>query len=305
MGSPFTSIARAAIPSLAPLFDMAEGFFPQDTPFPMQESGAQGPGAMAQGAIPSGGVPGVIYNVFSTAGFTPNAIYGVLGNAQQESGFNPYAFNAKEGAGGIFQWRFDRLTNGQAHAAQLGLPWADPRAQALWAVEEINRNPSLKARLNAARTPEEAATIFDREFEKSAGLHTSTRQKFARQWAGGTPVPYGIPQEMADNPSGLMPSQLPNAGIDSTVMGQLQATIDRIQGKEPQQESQKPQRRKFGTGIGMSEAQGEVMTAQGDAPGDTFDAALGQSLVDRARTRSRQRRMGERSLPRIQIPGKS
>jgi hypothetical protein len=303
MATPFSSIARTAFPSMAPLLDVVDRFQSPETPFPTQPSMEQGAGQVAQGAIPTG-TPGVLYNVFSSAGFTPTAIYGILGNVQQESGFNPGAYNAGEGAGGLFQHRFDRLTGGQAFAQGLGLQWNDPRAQALWAVEEINRNPALKAKLNMAKTPEEAATIFDREFERSAGLHTAQRQKFARAWAGGTPMPYSIPNEMSQHPEGLLPQQTDL--IDPSVRAGLEATIARIQGTDnPQSPAGRQPGRFRGSGIGTSAGQAQPVEAQGSAPGDTFDPALGGGLIARSQQRRVQRKGKQTSMPRVQIPGRT
>lgn len=301
--NPFTSLARAALPSFAPILDTVTRFNAPETPYPTAPAPQTG-----AGAIPQTGVPATLFSVFSSAGFTPTAIYGILGNVQQESGFNPQAWNAREGASGLFQHRLERLTQGQAYTQQKGLNWNDPtgRAQALWAVEEINRNPALKAKLNAAQTPEEAATIFDREFERSTGMHTAARQQFARKWAGGTPAPYSIPQEMAQHPEGLLPTTGSHQGgiIDQQTMDRVNAMVAQIQGSQPDPQT-KRRRKAMISQYTTAQVAPRRSIPNAGAPGDTFDPALGDSLIARARSRGQQRRTGDRSLPRVQIPGRN
>ena len=62
-----------------------------------------------------------IYSGLIARGFSAPQAYALMGNMQQESNFNPSAFNEKEGALGLLQWRQDRRANLQSFAA-----WASP-----------------------------------------------------------------------------------------------------------------------------------------------------------------------------------
>ena len=90
-------------------------------------------------------------------GLSPIAAAGILGNIQKESNFDPSAFNAKEGAEGLGQWRFDRRDAMRAHVAASSLPPA--LAQLDFMVKEMG---PLRDRLNKAPTPEDAARENDR-----------------------------------------------------------------------------------------------------------------------------------------------
>lgn len=93
-------------------------------------------------------------------GYSPLAIALSLGNAQQESQFNPTAVGDSGTAFGGFQWRGDRQTNLRRTAAELGVDPSDPKAQsAHWFNELDGKYGSEKPygdALKAARTPEEA-----------------------------------------------------------------------------------------------------------------------------------------------------
>lgn len=61
-----------------------------------------------------------VYNGLIARGFSAPQAYALMGNMQQESNFNPSAFNEKEGALGLLQWRQDRRANLQSFAASQG-----------------------------------------------------------------------------------------------------------------------------------------------------------------------------------------
>ncbi len=67
------------------------------------------------------GNPGqYVYDGFIKRGFRPYQAAALAGNWQQESGFNPDAFNPDEGAYGAMQWRLDRKTGLEDFAKQQG-----------------------------------------------------------------------------------------------------------------------------------------------------------------------------------------
>lgn len=61
-----------------------------------------------------------VYSGLIARGFSAPQAYALMGNMQQESNFNPSAFNEKEGAFGLLQWRQDRRANLQSFAASQG-----------------------------------------------------------------------------------------------------------------------------------------------------------------------------------------
>ena len=70
-----------------------------------------------------------VYSGLIARGFSAPQAYALMGNMQQESNFNPSAFNEKEGALGLLQWRQDRRANLQSFAASQGKPANDLNTQ--------------------------------------------------------------------------------------------------------------------------------------------------------------------------------
>jgi hypothetical protein len=162
---------------------------PEPSPSPAMP-GTASPNGGSSRNIP--GVAGIVFNEFVKAGLPENAAYGVLGNGQAESGFNPRALNQGEGAEGIFQHRADRRDAMHSFAAGSGGDVYDPAMQARFAAYEMKtKYPEVWAALQREDiTPEEAATIIDRGYEKSDGRSTAQRQRYARAFAGGDFTPY-------------------------------------------------------------------------------------------------------------------
>lgn len=102
--------------------------------------------------------------LLTARGFSPIAVAGVLGNIERESGFDPHATNEREGAIGLAQWRGDRALAMQRHVRDSDLPPA--AAQLDFLSREVDTIGGLRARLNGAKTPEDAAYIFARDFER-------------------------------------------------------------------------------------------------------------------------------------------
>jgi hypothetical protein len=131
-------------------------------------------------------------------GLNPIATAGVLGNLQVESGFNPAAYNANEGAIGLAQWEGGRRTDGlDGLARQRGTSETDLDTQLAWLVHELNGMPGFIAQLNGQSTPEAAAALVDEDFERSAGTSRGQRQANARAALAvaqnpGAPAPSGV-----------------------------------------------------------------------------------------------------------------
>lgn len=109
-------------------------------------------------------------------GFSPAQAAGILGNMQVESGFNTAAFNLNEGAIGLCQWEGFRRDQLEQFAAAHGKPVTDWQVQVDYMMRELQGGESnAYAHLKAAQTPEAAASVFDRYYERSS--HESIDQR--------------------------------------------------------------------------------------------------------------------------------
>lgn len=126
-------------------------------------------------------VPAEIMNILQEAGLSKVAAAGITGNALQESSWNP----ASEGMGGGGLWGFTvspvSLADLQSFAGKR--PWTDVRVQTEFLLEHLEiHDPLFRERLQATRSPEEAAELFcwewERPYEPTANLER--RQAGAR-----------------------------------------------------------------------------------------------------------------------------
>ncbi|MDO3648256.1 phage tail tip lysozyme [Nocardia mangyaensis] len=118
-------------------------------------------------------------------GFTPAQAAGILGNLQQESTFDTGAWYAAEGSLGLAQWRGDRLDGSGDHGERLGLrrfaaerggSEYDWRIQIDFISYELQHyEKTAYAHLQNARTPGEAAAVFDQYYERSDGMARGKR----------------------------------------------------------------------------------------------------------------------------------
>jgi hypothetical protein len=160
---------------------------------PMMGGGVSAPGPQAQGGLP----PAALAEEFAKRGYGPNAVAGILGNFKTESGMRPDAMGDGGTSGGLGQWHKDRFANLKNFAAQQGADWRDPRVQVAFTDHELRTTESpVMQRLQAARTPEEAAKAFV-GFERPAGytpnnptgaMYMDRRIAGAREFGGGQPV---------------------------------------------------------------------------------------------------------------------
>lgn len=119
----------------------------------------------------------------TSKGLSRAGVAGVLGNLQVESGFNPAALNANEGAIGIAQWELGRRTTLQNYARLRGTSETDLTTQLnfLWLELTTTRSGAL-ATLRSATDPATASAAFDTQFEGSAGTTVGARAAAARAW---------------------------------------------------------------------------------------------------------------------------
>lgn len=134
---------------------------------------------------------------FESSGWSPNAAAGLAANAAHESGganasgiLNFGAVGDGGNSHGVFQWNGPRKEALMTFASERGQNWHDPETQLSFFNAELAQFPGLRERMNAAKSPEEAAQIFVREFERPADMETNLR------------VRAETAKEIADSPTG-------------------------------------------------------------------------------------------------------
>jgi len=138
-----------------------------------------------------------IINAAKQAGINTKAGYaGVVGNALVESGTNldPAIENIEgSGAFGIFQWKDSRRANLEKFARESGRSASDFSTQMSFFVAELNPNSpyydstsdaaapggNLAQAMNSAKSPEEAAALFNAAYERAPGQGEGPRQNYA------------------------------------------------------------------------------------------------------------------------------
>lgn len=126
-------------------------------------------------------------------GFTRAQIAGIEGNLKVESGLNPSAYNAREGAIGLAQWEGPRRTALQRYAAQHGSTETDLGTQLgfMW-FELRGSEQAAYSALVQTDNPSAAAVVWDQKYERSAGTSRSARIQAANDiyrgfnFGGGT-----------------------------------------------------------------------------------------------------------------------
>jgi murein DD-endopeptidase MepM/ murein hydrolase activator NlpD len=152
--------------------------------------------AMAQGEVSSSAAGGsnastVASSLANRLNLTPAQAAGVVGNFMRESGggINPrineggaVGLPARKGGYGIAQWtgpRQDALIRFAGSAEKAG----ELGVQIDFLIKELRTSEAGALRsLRAAQTPEEAARVFDRDYERSGVKALGERQRNARQF---------------------------------------------------------------------------------------------------------------------------
>jgi hypothetical protein len=145
-------------------------------------------------------------------GLAPHQAAGLVGNLVNESGqdLNPWGPSGDNGtAWGTAQWRGDRLTGLQDYARKNKLDHRSMEAQQGWMRQEFD-GPEAKAyaAIQAAQSPEEAATAVNRLYERSAD-NSGNRERSARNLMDqfGTYAPPGaLTSAYAPTESKTMPA---------------------------------------------------------------------------------------------------
>lgn len=125
------------------------------------------------------------WNFFAGKGLSPQAISGILGNLQQESGLDPTATNASSGAFGIGQWLGVRKTNLFNYSQSKGLDPNSLEAQLEFMWKELEEGKDSRLDLNSFKNitdVKQAADIFERDFERSGGSAMDKRRNYAQEF---------------------------------------------------------------------------------------------------------------------------
>lgn len=115
-------------------------------------------------------------------GLTAAQASGVVGNLMRESGLRSDIEEASGGGGyGLAQWTGGRRSDLEAFARQRGASPGDFETQYQFLLHELRGSESgALASLRGTSTPEEAAHVFDRDFERSGVKAMSERTANAR-----------------------------------------------------------------------------------------------------------------------------
>lgn len=115
-------------------------------------------------------------------GLTAAQASGVVGNLMRESGLRSDLEEAGGGGGyGLAQWTGGRRSDLEAFARQRGASPGDFETQYQFLLHELRGSESgALASLRGTSTPEEAAQVFDRDFERSGVKAMSERTANAR-----------------------------------------------------------------------------------------------------------------------------
>lgn len=173
-------------------------------------------------------VAAIVARRLKREGFSDEQVAGVLGNFQQESGLNPRIneggkVGAPLGKGGygLGQWTADRQFNLINFAKQRKMDPGDPTLQADFLVHELS-GPEKRAAetLRQAKSPEQAALVFRRDYERAGIPKDEVRMQAARNFLPKISSLESIDQPTApQNSQGTTAASLLNA-FKMGLMGQ-------------------------------------------------------------------------------------
>jgi len=132
-----------------------------------------------------------VSSVLSAAGMSSAVVAGFLGNFQHESAIGANKTSGDGGtAHGLAQWRFDRVDNFKKvigkHPKNASI---DEQARFVaWEMENpqaAGMTTAQRDQILAAKTPEAAAALIDKYYERSNGKSRDARAKSARDFHGG------------------------------------------------------------------------------------------------------------------------
>lgn len=136
---------------------------------------------------PLKGVQQQVKSYLAQKGLSKNAIAGIMANIEHESSFNPEIYGDQNTSFGLFQHRAQRKNNLLNFLQKRNLNKNSVEGQIDFALSEY---PQLIQKLNKATSPQQAADIWLREFERPANVdkQSKLRQRAALKYMkqGGT-----------------------------------------------------------------------------------------------------------------------
>lgn len=105
-----------------------------------------------------------IASVLVSRGFTPVAAAGIIGNAYQESGWNPASVG--DGGGGLWGFTSGDISLGalQSYAQAHGASWTNAKVQANFLADHVDTQ--TRQTLNSIKSPTAAASYFMNNWER-------------------------------------------------------------------------------------------------------------------------------------------
>lgn len=147
-----------------------------------------------------GSVEGEVGSTLLNHGMNRIAAAGTIGNSKQEASpeMSTTITDASGQNGGLFGFTAEpvSLNNLKEYAASKGKDWTNPRVQTRFMLEHLD--PGTKARMNAAASPQEAAVIFQNEFERPGEPMQSNREAFAAEAATSNAFGKSNPKAVAN-----------------------------------------------------------------------------------------------------------
>lgn len=153
-----------------------------------------------------------IWNFLQNQGFSRGATAGVMGNIEQESGYDPNSENSI-GAFGIFQWLGDRREALEIYASQKGQAYNDLMLQLDFFMYEVTIGGESSSfddygGINGFKQisdPIQACDIFEACFERSGGDAMENRRRYAQDvydWNGQSSTASGATGGDGNFPAG-------------------------------------------------------------------------------------------------------
>lgn len=121
-------------------------------------------------------------NFFMSKGFTREQAAGIMGNLAHESGLNAAAVGDSGRSFGIAQWRDERRNALYRFARENGLNPKEYQTQLMFVMRELETTENATYRaLMTAKTPESAAQIFSKGFERPGNPMMASRIGYAQE----------------------------------------------------------------------------------------------------------------------------
>lgn len=226
----------------------------------LSEATPGGPASVTIGTVSKGAAP-IAKSLIEALGLTPAQAAGVVGNLQRESGLNPrineggfVGLPMGVGGYGLAQWTGDRQQALRRFAGYDDKAAGDLTTQIRFLIAEL-RGPESKAlaMLRTAKSPEQAAVLFDKYYERSGVKALDERRANARAVFSLLNVPGSSTTGATGGPDGLDAAR---AGVDQAGAKLSQAT------KQAQDESR---RAAFAGLIGGYDSRFSMATSELDA----------------------------------------